>query len=256
MVFEKTLFFNSEPARRNNSSNKAEDFTVEIVPTIILDQNKKYKVGLVSLSAAYSWHNIEAQAGNNLVRYSTDGITFKDVNFADGSYSYSDINNRIHDVMKANGDYTVVLGQDVFDINLSFSLSTYLVSITISGGYEFEIPTIAFGNLIGFDVETIDSDTIGNRLPNITRSLDNILVHCSLVNGSVVNGTPTNTIFQYSTATLRRSYSYQFEPYNISYQNMAGNTIQSVRIYITDVNGNSIDLNNIDTSYTIKIMEA
>ena len=45
MVFEKTLFFNSEPARRNNSSNKAEDFTVEIVPTIILDQNKNIRLG-------------------------------------------------------------------------------------------------------------------------------------------------------------------------------------------------------------------
>lgn len=256
MVFEKTLFLNSEPARRNNSGNRAEDFTIDMTPTIILDQNKKYKVALVSLSGAYSWHNIETQANNTLLRYSTDGIIYKDIPFADGVYSYSDINNRIHDVMKANNDYQVISGEGVFDINLSFSLSTFLVIITVSNGYTLEIPNIEFGNLIGFDAGIISSDSTGNRLPNITRSLDNILVHCSLVNGAYVNGTPNNVLFQYSTATLSRSYSYQFEPYNLTYQNMAGNTIQNIRIYITDVNGRIVDLNGIDTSYTIKITEA
>ena len=256
MTFEKTLFFNSEPARKSNSFNTPQDFTVEFVPSLTLDQNKKYKVALVSLSGAYSWHNIQSQSNNNLLRYSNDGETYNDISFPDGVYSYSDINNFIHDVMKSNGDYTIVSGVEIFDINLSFNLSTFLVSINITNGYTLDIVNIEFGNLIGFDAGIISSDVIGNRLPNITRSLDNILVHCSLVNGAIVNGVSSNTLFQYSTATLSRSYSYQFEPYNLSYQNMAGNSIQSVRIYITDVNGNIIDLNNIDTSYTIKIIEA
>ena len=258
MVFEKTLIFGSEPASKKNSNNKPEDFEINFVPTIQLDENKKYKCALVSLSASYSWHNIQTQSNNNLIKYSPDGgITFKDILFPDGVYSYSDINSYIHTIMKENGDFTIVSDEDTFDINISFSLSTFLVTIDLSNGYQLDLNTQQFANLLGYDVGIITAPVSeGVRLPNITNSIDNILVHCSLVNGSVLNGIPTNTLFEFSTATLSRSYSFQFEPFNLSYVPMVGGQIQTVRIYITDINGRIIDLNGIPTTYKIKIMEA
>lgn len=258
MVFEKTLVLSSAPARIATSTNKPEDFTVQMRPTLNLDGSKKYKVGLLSVFGSYSWHNVEAQYGNNTIKYSVDtGATWKTVVLSDGVYSYTDMNNYLHNAMFDNGDYTVVSGINSFAIDISFDLSTFLVSITITDPtYQVDLVSQAFGDLIGFDVDTpLTATTTGDRLPDVTRSVDTILVHSSLVSDSNVNGQNSDVIFSYSTSTLLRSYSYSFEPYNIQFNPLSGNNISSIRMHITDVFNRTIDLNGIDMSYNLIIRE-
>lgn len=254
VVLEQVLTFSSESATKENPQNRPENFSTRFEPVITLPNNLTYKVGLVKMNATYSWHNIEAQAGNNTVRYSPDaGITWKVITFPDGVYSYTDIDRFIKNTMKDNGDYSVVDGVDTFDFGVEFSSSTFLVTISLRNNMHFDLYTQAFSDLLGFDVQVLATTSEGVRLPNINRSLDNIYVHSSLVNGSIVDGKATDVIYSFSTDRLSRGFPFSFEPTNIMFSPMAGNSLSNVRFYVTRFDGSIIDLNTIPTSFTVII---
>jgi hypothetical protein len=254
VVLEQVLTFSSEAATKLDNQNKPENFATRFDPVITLPNNLSYKVGLVKMNATYSWHNIEATANNNTVRYSPDaGLTFKTITFPDGVYSYTDIDSFIKNAMKENGDYTVVDGVDTFDFGLQFSSSTFLVTINLQNNMFFDLYTQAFSDLIGFDVQVLTVTSQGVRLPNINRSLDNIYVHSTLVNGSIVDGKATDIIFSFSTDRLSRGFPFSFEPSNIMFSPMSGSSLSNIRFYLTRFDGSIIDLNNIPTSYTVII---
>ena len=122
VVLEQVLTFSSEAATKLDKQNKPENFATRFDPVITLPNNLSYKVGLVKMNATYSWHNIEATANNNTVRYSPDaGLTFKTITFPDGVYSYTDIDSFIKNVMKDNG-WSMVL----ILFTLAFSLAAVL----------------------------------------------------------------------------------------------------------------------------------
>lgn len=257
MVFERTIVLSSEVARLKDASNKPENFLTRFNTPILLPKDKNISIALLNLQGSYSWYNVEAQFNNNTIRYSPDGgTTWKNIVFSDGVYSYSDLNTAIHDVMKANGDYTVISGDDTFDIRLTFNLSSFKVIIELSNGYQLDLFTQAFSNLIGYDVGILTNPTnISVRLSNITRSVDNLYVHCSIVKDSLVNGLSGDVIFSYSTGELSRSYSYSFEPSNLAFSPVIGKEINEIRMSLTTPANNLLDLNGIDMNYVLLIRE-
>ena len=259
-MYERSLIFSSTIATSKNSQNTPDNFTVQFGKRLELPPYKTYKVALQKLQSTYSWHNIEASRGNNQVRYSMDaGTTWKTITFNNGTYSYSDMNEYIHTVMKINGDYTTVSSVDVFAVNLSFSLSTFKVNFHIDVGCKFDIFSVGFGTLIGFPAGGILTGSLSvissTTLPDITNSIDNIYVHCSMVMDSVIDGFAGDVLFTYSTDTLTRSYSYSMEPYNMIFNRINGTAIDNVTFRTTDLYGRGINFNGIGVTYTLLIRE-
>lgn len=254
---EFTLVFNSGIAKLKNPSNVDENFTTRLDRTIQLKRDKKYKVAMIKLQGSYSWYNIEPQRANNLIRYSSDsGATYNDINIAGGIYSYSDINNLLHDAMRNNGDFTLVGGEEVFNINITFNINTFKVTIEITDPtYRFDLVSQAFSNLLGFNVGIISVTSESVRLPDITNSIENIFIHSSLVSNSVVDGVSGNTLFSFSTATLSRSFPFSFEPQHLLWQDLSNNFISEATFKFTDQAEQLIRLNGISVSYTILIKE-
>jgi hypothetical protein len=257
-MFEQVLTFNSENAKKQRANNKDEDFTTRFERSIILPKGKNYKVALLKLTGSYSWHNIEAQRNNTQIQYSNDaGLTFQLVNFPDGIYSYSDINNYLHDIMRINGDFILVDGVEIFPINISFSFTTFRAVIEITNPlYQLDLISVGFGSLLGFTTLLITGSSEGDVLPNINNSLDNLFVHCSLVSNSIVDGAGSNILFSFSTARLSRGFPYEFEPRTLQFTDIGNDIISEVRFFLTDINERIIDLNGIPMSYTIMIQEA
>ena len=257
-MFEQVLTFNSEIAKKQRASNKDEDFTTRFERSIILPKGKTYKIALLKLQASYSWHNIETQRNNTQIRYSADGgENFDVVNFADGIYSYSDINNTLHDFMRTNGDFSLVDGVEVFPINISFSFTTFRVVVEITNPlFQLDLITPEFGSLLGYTTLLITASSEGDVLPNINNSLDNIFLHSSLVSNSIVDGAGSNILYTFSTSRLSRGFSFEFEPQHLQFTNMGNDIISEARFFLTDVNERVIDLNDIPVSYTVLIKEA
>ena len=70
-----------------------------------------------------------------------------------------------------------------------------------------------------------------------------------MVDNSVVEGEYGDVIYTISTADLRRSYPFKYEPILKGFCEVNKTIINSIRIYTTDALGKIINLSKVDTSF-------
>ena len=242
----------SSVKREKIGVNKPHDFLVKFNPPIKLDSQFKHFLALDRLSMTYSWYNIRSSYGNNKIKYTHDGSTWQTITFSDGMYSYSDINDYIHQYMDQKSHHTTdSKGVKNYSINLSFILSTYRVLVTLDGSYQLDLRGTDFGELIGFEKKLVTKTEYGTRLPNITKSIDSLNINISAIKDSVVNGVNTNTIAVIPTDNLTRSYPFTFEPRRTLYCPVSSNNISEMHITVNYSLGQPFDLNGIDWFMTL-----
>ena len=242
----------SSVKREAIGTNKPYDFLVKFNPPLKLDPEFRHFLALDRLSMTYSWYNIRSSYGNNTIKYTHDGTTWHTITFTDGMYSYSDINDYIHQYMDQKSHHsTSSKGEKVYSVNLTFILSTYRVLVSLDGDYQLDLRETDFGDLIGFEKKLVTKTEYGTRLPNITKSIDSLNINTTAIKDSVVNGVNTNTIAVIPTDNLTRSYPFTFEPRRQLYCPVSSNYISEMRIYVTDSLGKPIDLNGIDWFMTL-----
>jgi len=167
-------------------------------------------------------------------------------------YSYSDINDYIHQYMDQKSHHTTdSKGEKKYSINLTFILSTYRVLLSLEGDYQLDLKGTEFGELIGFEKKLVTKTEYGTKLPNITKSIDSLNLNISAIKDSIVNGINTNTIAVIPTDNLTRSYPFTFEPMRQLYCPVSSNYISEMRIYVADSLGKPVDLNGIDWFMTL-----
>ncbi|CAH3144903.1 unnamed protein product [Porites lobata] len=169
-----------------------------------------------------------------------------------GMYSYSDINDYIHQYMDQKSHHTKDSGgKKTYSINLTFVLSTYRVLLSLNGNYQLDLRGTKFGDLIGFEKKLITKTEYGTKLPNITNSIDVLNINTSAITDSIVNGINTNTIAVIPTDNLTRSYPFTFEPKRPLYCSLSSFNIAEMRIYVTDSLGRPVNFNGIDWFMTL-----
>ena len=239
--------------RQKIGASKPGDFTIRFNPSLKLDPGMKHELALDSLSMIYSWYNIGRDYSNNTIKYSTDkGNSWETITFVDGMYSYSDINDYIHQYMEQKNHHTTDKGIKKFGINLTFILTTYKVLLSItSDNYWLDLRGTEFGDLIGFDKKIVKNTEYGAKLPNITNSIDQININTSAIKDSIVDGRNTDTIAVVPTDNLTRSFPFTFEPRRLKFCPVSSHEISNMRIYLTDSKGRPVDLNDIDRSMVL-----
>ena len=132
--------------RQKIGQNKAEDFIIKFDPMLKLQNNMTHEIALDKATMTYGWHNISDQYQNNEIRYSPDGGTsWKTVKCVDGMYTYSDLNDYLHQYTKNKGHKTTdAKKDDVYNINLTFVLSTYKILIQIDNSYQLDLRNSKF----------------------------------------------------------------------------------------------------------------
>ena len=238
--------------REKRGTSKPGDFTIKFNPSLKLDTEKKHQLALDRLSMTYSWYNIRSDYGNNKIKYTHDGRTWQTITFTDGMYSYSDINDYIHQYMDQKSHHTTdSKGVKQYSINLTFVLSTYRVLISLDGSYQVDLRGTEFVDLIGFEKKVINKTEYGTKLPNITNSIDVLNINTTAITDSIVNGINTNTIAVIPTDNLTRSYPFTFEPKRPLYCSVSRYHIDEMRIYVTDSLGRPVNFNGIDWFMTL-----
>ena len=138
--------------REKRGTSRPGDFTIKFNLSLKRDPEKKHQLALDRLSMTYSWYNTRTDYKNNKIKYTHDGRTWQTITFVDGAYSYSDINDHIHQYMSQKSHHsTDSKGEKTYSINLTFILSTYRILISLDGDYQFDLRGTEFGDLIGFE---------------------------------------------------------------------------------------------------------
>ena len=138
--------------------NRPDNFVIKFNPPLYLDPDMKHSLAIDRLTMTYSCYNIRGNYKNNIIKYTSDrGVNWYTITFKDGMYSYSDINDYLHQYMKQKNHHTTdSQGNKIFHMNISFILSTYRVLITFSDDkFQLNLRETNFGELIGFEKKLI-----------------------------------------------------------------------------------------------------
>ena len=230
--------------RQKIGRSRPEDFTIKFDPVMHLDTEMHHELAVDRVSMTYSWHNINAEYGNNSIKYSKDnGTSWKTINFVDGMYSYDELSEFINQVITDNGDQP---SNNQVGVKIYFVLSSYRVVVQLGNQWRLDIRNSNFGDLIGFEPKIITTTSYSTKLPNITNSVDSLHVNCDVVTDSITDGKFSNTLTIIPTDNLTRSYPFTFEPRRALFSPVSKTIISEMRITLTDSIGRPIDLNGID----------
>ena len=238
---------------KNQSGNKPSDFTIKYSNPIILDSNRQYEIGLDRIiSMSFTWFNITKELNNQKIRYSSDnGTKWTDIIFSPGVWNYIDFDNLIKEKTK-----TGAANNPSYPINLEFNDTIFRTIITLDKNYRLDLTKSNFNDLIGFNKKILTSSVnIGDQIPNLSQDREILNVHCDLISESLVDGDETDIIYSFSTSTLTPSFSFTQEPRRVQFNPVNKNTINRIRIYITDGKRRIIDLNHSNTSFSLILRE-
>jgi len=197
---------------------------------------------------SYSWNNIDSRYDNNKIRWKKKTEQeWKTLTFPNGMYDYKRINDYIQQ-HTGKVDPTKENSHHIFTIY--FSLITYRVFILIENDYELDLSQGNFCELLGYDKKIYSGGNVGQKVPNITRSVDWVYLHCDLITRRT-NNVPSDVLYSFSTVDLQVSYPFRKEPRRLEWQPVNKSFINSIRVWVTDGRNNILDLNGTDVAITL-----
>ena len=218
------------------------DFTVIISGDgLLLPNTNENYIALAIMNLNYTWNNIDvAKFNNNTLRYSSNnGSTFKTITFSDGNYSYIDITNYISNYLESQGDSKT-------GIQLYYVSSLKKIFIELETNYQIDFRSNkSFAELLGFQNSNaiITTSGYGLNTPNITNTVDNVLVHCSLLSDTFYNGhLNSNLLYTFPTSMYRIGYDIPIKEQNPIYHKINNYFIKKFRIQIKDSLDRFLDL--------------
>ena len=234
-----SLFVNNKTSSNKIISALGNQTTVNLNPSITLDDNKKYQLRLLSFNCVYCMPNVTTK--NNTLTYTFNSNTHSII-FDTGLYSLDDINMQVslYTEISNNGNDASLIqffpDQATSKIYIQFSQANVIIDNTI---------TNSIMDILGFSKSNIG----GLISPGIVKSgynaqlnaIQNILIKCDITTGSYSNSQLTNIISaivpdvdSYSTIIYRPVHPVRC-PINVQ-------RIESITITLVDQDGKDLDL--------------
>ena len=243
MSFNLLLDSSRAKLERGGERNVSHDFTVNFIHRSNWVKGN-YKAALNRLiTMSYSWNNIDSRYDNNKIRWKKKTEqAWKTLTFPNGMYDYKRINTFVQQhtgrVDPANKDSDYIF-------TIYFDMSIYRVVTLIHNDYELDLSQGNFGELLGYGKSTLRGDVVGSKVPNITRGVDWVYLHCDLITRRTDN-VPSDLLYCLSTADLNVSYPFREVPLRPEWQLVNKNYIEGIRVWVTDGRNNILDLNGTD----------
>ncbi|PFX21387.1 hypothetical protein AWC38_SpisGene14143 [Stylophora pistillata] len=132
-----------------------------------------------------SWYNVSSSYNNNKLKYSHDsGTTWHEIEFPDGNFSYEELSAYIQRELVGSKHSET-------GITLTFVSALFKVLVSLEDGFQVDLQNGDFADLIGFTKKIVTATSYGEKISDITRSVDDIDVHTSIISDSVVGANNT-----------------------------------------------------------------
>ena len=212
-------------------SSNTTDFTTTISPPIQL-RSDNWAIGLINLTTYNSIFNITAI--NNIFRYNNSTV-WKVITLNPGAYEITDINNEIQRQLTLNGDsgISIIINQPTLGSIVNITGAGYQVDFTVVN---------SIGSTLGFNPVLLTTGYNISPNPVNILSISSLLVNCSIIKDSYLNSSPYQTLYSFFP-NVSPGYKVVETPINIVYLPVISRDITSIRIWITDQDGNIVSLN-------------
>ena len=226
------------------------EYTVEFDSVIELKEDSDYKIGLHYFDGTNAIFNISAALQNNRFNY-YNGVAWKIMAIPDGGYEISQLNSRLQEIMKANGDYTA---PSTYYIEIGIDIPTLRTYITLSNNYAIDFATdLSFEKILGFNSIVLNTQgrTYSQNAANIT-DFNSINLICNITSGFYKNGKNTNILFSYPIP-VPIGYSFRIVPPTIIFLPVRIKRFSEITFKIVNIDGVPIDFNGYAMTYVVVI---
>src|SRR5258708_6091952 len=159
------------------SSDKSNSEYFEVYYNVpITLNNDNYEIALIGCNIWFSWYNISHEYKNNFLKF-LNGHTWETIVLPNGFYTIDLINYYLNSISKRPSD-SGHRPLFLFEIN---EISSRCV-VRLKSGYKVDFSDGKLHEIFGFESKVIDKDKTEGKYPiNISKGIDRILIHCSLV---------------------------------------------------------------------------
>lgn len=210
-------------------TGRKSDIYTNFTPAIKLDTNKFHELALVGLDMYHSIPNIDET--NNNFYVGKRGIVLP-ITIPTGCYEIESINKFIKN---AYGD------EDSIDIRANTNTLKCVITIRDPDLKIYFNKPNSLHTLLGFDNGVLEGvgEHESTNIVNIM-SVNAILVHCSIINGSYLNGDLHNILYTFFP-NVPPGYKIVENPSQPIYLTVDQPSIYNIRIWLTDQNRNLLN---------------
>lgn len=176
------ILLNLSSDNRTTGSIGTDDFVIHFTSPLNLG-SEAWEMSMVSANFWNANPNISGPLYNNdYFSYSPDGVTWKVITLPEGTYSIQAINAEVQRQIAANGDIAA-------NVLFAPNSTTLKAEITTVAPYEVDLGTGSLlYDLLGFTLAQVAAPLTGYNTgalrANINRGVNNIYLHCDLVDPS------------------------------------------------------------------------
>ena len=155
--------------------------------------------------------------------------------------------------MRKNGHYDK--GNDKNNVEISANTNTLRSEMFLKNNYEVDFrKDKSINNLLGFYSKLYTSGF--NESENMVNifTINSILVNIDIISGSYVNGSIQPTIYSFFP-DVSPWYKIIENPHNLLYLPITSDTIHSITNWLTDQNGNELNLRGENLSVRFHLRE-
>lgn len=211
-------------------------------------------MALLNLETYYSFPNIDST--NNNFKYSPDGgSNWFTVTIPEGSYEIRDIDAAIKQQMKTNGHYDSQNDNQKYYVSFTANSSTLKTILTLDNNYQVDFTlNNSLRHLFGFNSAIYtESYQESEGVVNIV-SINSILVNVDIVTGSYVNGRMQPVIYSFFPK-VSPGYKIVEKPSHLKHLPVTLDTVANLRTYVTDQDGNLLNLRGEVVTIRLDIRE-
>ena len=234
----------------SKNAAKSDDFEVEYTQPIPAPGS--WEIALIRSFVWYSYYNVSAAYGTNIIRYSKNaGSTWEtNITIPDGIYSVTDINNVIQAELKLRGDWNSI--DETHYITIKPNFNTLRVEVELSNNYQVDFTAGSIRTLLGFDSIIATVSQSATNLADITRGVNSLVINCSLTDAGYQNQFSGNGLYSFLPDSPPGS-NIQIIPSEPIYLPVNTQMITRIRVWITDQQNRRVDLSGEDVTYLLHI---
>jgi hypothetical protein len=250
------LYLNSANSTSKDLSKGRAFFVMN--PVMEIPRDVKIKVAVQQFSFTNFFVNISAALVNNKFYYTNDALTPDKytVTIPDGSYNVSDLSDAVNVGVINNGhtDGLITLTPDFSTNKVIFSISAAGWQLYFKAGTSY----VLLGTTLNQKIPAagLTTGAYSELAPGVGtfNSITQLYLHSSLTNSSVFSGVKSDVIASI-TPTASIGSVQNTETYNLVWipsDFLNGSILNSINLYVTDQNGNPVNLSD-DYGTTILI---
>lgn len=229
----------------NNDPNTSDSTNFEARFTPPINVNN-LEIALASASFSNNIVNISAAMGNNAIGY-YDGTSNHSMTITDGMYAVSQINAVLSDFILTNGGTPA-------NISLGVDAATGRLRLVLLNSYQLIINSGTLYKNLGYSAPQIIttagvsySDALLDLVP-----IQALLLHCSAVSTSIMNGTSSDLIGVYDVVDAPGTLVV-FKPQIINFSAFNTDVLSSMIMRITNDDNGPISLGNQEVRFSFLV---